>query len=294
MNKLLISKNQVKLSNLTKVLWPKKGYTKGDLINYYIEMYPMIQDYLIDRPLSLKLFPDGIKGKSFYRKDCPDYAPDWLSVIPIKSHSSGRLIKWITVNQLSDLVWIANQTAIELHAWLSTGEKLEYPDFAVFDLDPVRGMEDTVQVALIIKKILDELELKAYLKTSGASGLHIFIPVFPIYTYVQIRDLLKSIAEMVIEVKPELATIVWQKDKRKDKVYIDYRQNATNKTIPAPYSLRPTPAATVSTPLNWNELKQDLDPADFNLNNIKNRLDLYGDLWHDLLATRQHLPGFLL
>ncbi|MDI3548224.1 MAG: bifunctional non-ous end joining protein LigD [Halanaerobiales bacterium] len=296
MNKILVADIEVKISNLDKVFWPKHGFTKGDMINYYIEVYPLIKNYLKDRPLSLKIYPDGINGKSFYQKNAPDYAPDWLTIIPIYSSHRKEAINWVMVNKLQDLIWVANSASIELHGWFSTTRDLERPNFAVFDLDPGinTGFEDTIEIALLIKKILDELKLISFIKTSGKSGLHIYIPLRPVYKYEKVKGFLKAIAEMVIKLKPELATIEWRKRERQGKIYIDYRQNSRSKTIPAPYSLRPTENATISTPLEWEELSAGIKPEDFTLANIKDRLDEKGDLWSDLLKIHQKLPGFLL
>lgn len=296
MSTLLIEDFQVKLSNLTKVFWPKLNYTKGDLVNYYVEIYPYIKEYLQDRPLSLKIYPDGIKGNSFFQKNVPDHSPHWLSTYPIYSNHRKEPINWVVVNKLSDLVWVANKASIELHGWFSNTKNLTKPDFAVFDLDPGINstFQDTIETALLIKKILDELRLISFLKTSGKSGLHIYIPIRSFYSFSQIKGFLKNIAEMVIKLNPELATIEWRKNQRRGKVYIDYRQNERGKTLPAPYSLRPTEKATVSTPLSWDELSNDIKPTDFNLSTIKKRVETIGEIWQELLSSKQTLPEFLI
>ena len=296
MTSLTIDQFQVKLSNLEKVFWPEQKYTKGDLINYYAEIYPYIDDFLKNRPLSLKIYPDGIGGDYFFQKNIPEYAPHWVSRVPIYSKHRREPINWVMVNKLSDLIWVANSASIELHSWFSTINDLDKPSFAVFDLDPGdnSSFQDVVSVALLIKKILDELSIIGYLKTSGKSGLHIYIPVMERYTYEQIKIFLKSIAEMVIKLNPGLATVEWRKKEREGKVYIDYRQNGRGKTLPVPYSLRPTNNATVSTPLNWNELHQNIRPADFNINNIFQRINSKGDIWSDFFNTTQELPYYLI
>ncbi len=288
--KLKVHNNEVKLSNLDKIFWPEKGYTKKDLINYYIEIYPEINNYLKNRPLALKVYPDGIKGKSFYQKNCPDHAPDWLSTVSLFSRHNQKSINWITVNKLSDLIWVANRASIELHGWFSTIKHPDSPDFAVFDLDPTPegSFQDAVKVALLLKKTLDELNLESFVKTSGKRGLHIFIPLNPIYEYSQIRKFLKTISCVLLKLKPDLVTINWRKQKRKGKIYIDYRQNGRSKTIPAPYSLRPTPGATVSAPLNWSELNSRLNPENFTIASITSRLKK--NLWQDILILNQKLP----
>ncbi|ACL69102.1 non-homologous end-joining DNA ligase [Halothermothrix orenii] len=294
--KLTIGKHDVQLTNLDKVLWPELGYTKGDLINYYINMYPYLKEYLLNRPLSMKSYPDGINGKSFYQKDCPDYAPHWLSTYGIFSGHRKDIINWVTINKLSDLVWVANRASIELHTWFSTTTNLDKPDFAVFDLDPgsKSSMKDVVDIALTIKNILDEFNVRSFVKTSGKRGLHVYIPVKTRYTYKEIRSFLQNVAEMVIKLKPEQATVEWRKNKRQGKVYIDYRQNGKSKTLPAPYSLRPTSKATVSTPLKWSEITPDLNPDNYNIKNIETRIKQKGNIWETLLKIRQELPGLFL
>ncbi len=296
MTSLVIDEFQVKLSNIEKIFWPEPGYTKGDLINYYAEIYPYIDRFLKNRPLSLKIYPDGVKGNYFFQKNIPEHAPHWLSNAPIYSKQRKEPINWVMVNKLSDLIWVANSASIELHSWFSTLDNLENPSFAVFDLDPGEdsSFQDVISVALLIKRIMDELTIKTYLKTSGKSGLHIYIPVKERYTYEHIKDFLKSIAQMVIKLDPKISTIQWRKKEREGKVYIDYRQNGRGKTLPVPYSLRPTDTATVSTPLSWNELYQNIKPTDFTINNISQRLNNKGDLWSDIFNNKQDLPHYLI
>ncbi len=287
---ITIDRKDVKITNLDKIFWPEQGFTKGDIINYYIKIYPYIQEYLKDRPISLNIFPDGISGKSFYQKNCPDYAPEWLTTIPVRS--GGKRINYIMINNLSDLVWVANRASIELHTWFSTSRHQLNPDFAVFDLDPGEktGFKTAVEVSLIIKSVLDKLNLISFLKTSGKRGLHIYIPINPIYKYPTVKSFLKFVAKTVINIIPDKTTIEWRKEKRKGKLHIDYRQNARGKTIPAPYSLRPTANATVSTPLTWEELKDDINPVNFNLNTIYGRIRSTGNIWSEILNIRQTLP----
>jgi len=294
MSVLKVTDTEVKLSNLNKVFWPDQGYTKGDIINYYIEVYPLIKDYLQNRPLSLKIYPDGIYGKSFYQKNAPDHAPDWLTRFPIYSTHRMEAINWVIVNKLQDLIWVANSASIELHGWFSAINNLDKPDFAVFDLDPSTdtGIKETAEIAFSIKKIIDQLKLVSFVKSSGKSGLHIYLPLKPVYSYSIVKNFLKAIADLVIKERPELATVEWRKNKRQGKVYIDYRQNGRSRTIPAPYSLRPTREATFSAPLDWGEITADLRPESFTLKTIQKRLEEKGDLWSNLFKIQQYLPGF--
>ncbi|MEJ6949724.1 non-homologous end-joining DNA ligase [Natronospora cellulosivora (SeqCode)] len=295
MSTLLVDEYQVKLSNLDKTFWPKHNYKKSDLINYYIEIYPLIKNYLKDRPLSLQIFPDGVKGKSFFQKNAATHAPEWLSTTAIYSRHRQEAINWVMVNKLPDLIWIANSASIELHSWFSTYKKQDYPDFAVFDLDPPENPEfkRVIELAIKIKEILDELNIRSFLKTSGKAGLHIYIPLKNRYSYEDVKQFLRAVAEAIITQHPNLSTIEWRKKERQGKIYIDYRQNGRSKTLATPYSLRPTDDATISTPLEWKELNQNLNPKDFNLSTIIERIENKGDLWSNILLEKQELPHFL-
>ena len=228
-------------------------------------------------------------------KNCPKYAPEWLSRTTI-SYGENKKINWITINKLEDLIWITNKTSIELHTWFSTTSHLENPDFAVFDLDPGANInfDETIDTVKTIVKILNELNLNFYIKTSGKRGMHIFIPILKIYTYSQIRNFLQNITKLLIEINPNKITDKWQKKKRKGKLYIDYRQNAQGKTIPAPYSLRPTPEATVSTPIKETILNSNFSPTDYTLQHIYDSLNTSNNRWKKILLDRQTLPQSLL
>lgn len=297
MDQLLeIGEYQVRLTNLDKLFWPEMGLTKGDLIKYYIDVAGYLLPHLQDRPLSLNPYPDGIKGKPFYQKRCPEEAPPFVERVPINSEHRGEVINWCLLNNLPSLVWAANRACIELHVWFSRWQIAERPDFAVFDLDPAgdSGFAEAREVALLIKRILDELKLKAYPKTSGKRGIHLYIPVKQVYTYRQVRKFLEHIGRVIVDAAPSLATLEWDKEKRGSRVYIDFRQNARGKTLAAPYSLRPVEGAPVSTPITWQELEAGLSPADFNINTIKTRLEERGDLFSPVLTLEQLLPRELL
>ncbi len=292
---ITVEQKNVKLTNIDKIFWPEKKYTKGEMINYYIKIYPYIQKYLKNRPLSLNIYPDGIDGNSFYLKNRPDYAPDWLTTTPVIAKEN-KSINYIIINNLSDLIWITNRASIELHTWFSTIQHPQKPDFAVFDIDPGEKTEfkTTIEVSLLIKSILDRLNLRAYVKTSGKRGLHIFIPIKAIYNYQSVKSFLLYIAKTVISIKANKVTIEWRKEKRKGKLHIDYRQNSRGKTIPAPYSLRPTKEATISTPLTWEELNSNLNPLAFNMATIIDRINSKGNLWSEIMDYKQELPSEFL
>ncbi len=292
MNILTVNGKELKLTNLEKVFWPELGLTKADLINYYIKIADYLLPYLHNRPFSMKPFPDGIKGKSFYQKQSPKETPPWLATTPIVSEKKGQ-VDWCLINDLPSLIWIANRACIEMHTWFSKLPHLDKPDVAVFDIDPSgsTGFSEAVEVAKMLKIILDELKLLSFPKTSGATGLHIYVPIETKYTFSQVRTFLLKICRIVEETNPQLATTQRNVKKRGDRVYLDAVQNASGKTIPAPYSLRPTPKATVSAPLLWEEIfDPSLKPEQFNALNIFERLKDMGDLFKDVLSKKQTLP----
>ncbi|AEG14580.1 DNA polymerase LigD, polymerase domain protein [Desulfofundulus kuznetsovii DSM 6115] len=281
-------------TNLDKLFWPEEGLTKAHLIKYYNDIAPFLLPYIHNRPLVMKRYPDGISGEAFYQKECPDYAPDWIETFPV--HHSERVINYIICNDLATLLWLANQACIEVHAWLSTRDNIECPDIAVMDLDPAQGatFRDILQVALLVREALAEFGLQAFAKTSGARGLHLFIPIRPVYPFRDVARAMEYIAQLVNRVYPVRTTLERTVPKRKGKVYLDYLQNGRGKTMAFPYSLRPLPGALVSTPLTWDEVQSlNVNPVDFNINTIFERLKETGDLFRDLLVQEQSLDGIL-
>jgi len=284
-----IAGKEVKLTNLGKIFWPE-GLTKAHLVRYYTNIAPVLLPYLYDRPLVMKRYPDGIAGEAFYQKERPDYAPSWIKTHPV-THS-GKIIRYVICNDLPTLVWLANQACIEIHAFLSTARQINCPDLAVFDLDPAEGVafSQVLEVALIIRDLLAGFDLQAYPKTSGAGGLHLFVPLLPLYPFPAVTLFTRSIAEMAAASHPEIATVERKVEKRKGKVYIDYLQNGRGKTMAFQYSLRPLPGAPVSAPLTWKEVEQmNVQPASFDIRSIFDRLQKFGDLFRDLLISPQSL-----
>ncbi|MGE5422545.1 MAG: non-homologous end-joining DNA ligase [Ignavibacteriales bacterium] len=279
---------KIVLSNLDKVLWPDDGFTKGDLIKYYTDVYPYLAMHLRGRPLVVTRFPGGINGKSFYQKNAPEGTPDWVHLHPWYSSHSERYIDFILCNDLPTLVWLANQACIELHPWMSRVDKLQNPDFIVMDLDPSEGatFNDVCDVAEVVHDVLEHFKLQFHLKTSGATGLHIYLPVTPVYTYEELRELAHLIAQAVVKLIPSKATIVRSVKDRGTKVYVDYLQNIQGKTVCSPYSVRPRPGATVSTPIEWKALRYT-DPLDFNINTVPKRLEKEGDLFASVINHTQ-------
>lgn len=288
-----IRNHEVKLTNLDKIMWPE-GLTKAHLIKYYSDMAPYILPHLYNRPVVMKRYPGGLTGEPFYQKECPDYAPAWIKRYPVE-HSE-KVVNYIICNDKETLVWLANQACIELHAWLAGIENLESPDLAVMDLDPAEGatFADTLEIALLVKGALEEFTVKSFPKTSGASGLHLFIPIKPCYSWQQVTGAMKYIAELVAAVHPDRATIERKVDKRGSKVYLDYLQNGRGKTMAFPYSLRPLPGAPVSTPLHWREVARgDLHPEYFNMESIFNRIESQGEIYACVLSEKQSLDDIL-
>ncbi|MGI6286725.1 DNA polymerase domain-containing protein, partial [Neomoorella humiferrea] len=200
-------KQQLQLTNLDKVFWPE-GLTKFDLIEYYVDMAPVLLPYLRDRPLVLKRYPDGITGEAFYQKECPAYAPEWVATLPVYHADSDKTINYILCNNEATLAWLANQGCIEVHAWLSRAGRLEYPDLAVMDLDPAAGatFAEVLEIALLVNQALKEFHLIGYPKTSGASGLHIFIPLYPRWTFREVTAAMGYLAQLIVQVYPRKAT----------------------------------------------------------------------------------------
>ncbi|OPY59054.1 MAG: putative ATP-dependent DNA ligase YkoU [Pelotomaculum sp. PtaU1.Bin035] len=284
---------EIKLTNLDKAMWPE-GLTKAHLIDYYNHIAPFILPYLYNRPIVMKRYPDGIEGEQFYQKECPDYAPAWIKRYPVE-HSE-KVVNYIICNDIQTLTWMANCGCIEVHAWLARIESLESPDLAVMDLDPAEGVpfRDTLEVALLIRSALEEFRLAGFPKTSGAGGLHLFIPIKPAYSWQEVTAAMKFVAEAAAGVYPDKATIERKVDKRAGKVYLDYLQNGRGKTMAFQYGLRPLPGAPVSTPLDWREVERgDIHPQDFNMNTIFPRLKSLGDIYIEVLKKKQTLDKLL-
>jgi bifunctional non-homologous end joining protein LigD len=280
----------VRLSNVDKVLFPGEGLTKGDLIQYYVSIAPMLLPHLADRALSLNRFPDGIDGGSFYEKQCPSHAPDWVVTAPILSAHRGAAIDFCTAPDRETLAWLANLGCIEMNAWLSRVERTGTPDFAVFDLDPQEGVEwdQVVYVAGLINTVLERLGLATYPKTSGATGLHIYVPLDPLYDFARVRRFVEVVGRMVEAADPDAVTMQWDIAKRGKRVFIDHNQNVGGKTMASVYSVRPHPGAPVSMPVTWEEV-DTVRPADFTIATIWDRLRRTGDLFAPVLTGGQRL-----
>jgi bifunctional non-homologous end joining protein LigD len=264
--------SRVRLTNLDKVFWPAEGYTKGDLIRYYDEIAPQLLPYLRDRPIVLTRYPDGIAGKSFFQKDAPEFAPDWVRTERIYSKDADREIDYFVVGDAEMLQYVANMGTIPIHVWSARIPALERPDWLVLDLDPKGApFTDVVRVAQTVHRLLDDLELPNHVKTSGATGLHVLVPLGAQYTHEQSRTLARLLAALVVEAVPAIATLARPLGARGGKVYVDFGQNGHGRTIAGPFSVRPLPGAPVSCPLEWSEVTARLDPARFTIRTVPRR-----------------------
>ncbi|MEN6325427.1 MAG: non-homologous end-joining DNA ligase [Syntrophomonas sp.] len=279
----------VPVSNLDKTFWPSPGYSKNDLIQYYSIISPYIVKYLKDRPLVFVRYPNGIKGKFFYQKNAPAAIPDWFNTFEWEN-SDQTITRFLLVDERAELIWLGNQACIEIHPWLSRASSINEPDFVVFDLDPSpdNTFNEVVRTALLVRKLLTDLNLKSWVKTSGASGLHVYLPILNNYSYEEIRVFAEKIAGIVNSVIPEFTTIERKVDKRGRRIYIDYLQNVRGQTICAPYSVRAVDGASVSTPLRWEEI-EDVSPQSFNIKNIQSRLEKIGDIFEPVLNEKQDI-----
>ncbi|MEZ4400373.1 MAG: DNA ligase D [Kofleriaceae bacterium] len=268
----------VNLTNLKKVFWPDDGLTKGDLIAYYRDVAPAILPYLVDRPVVITRYPDGIDGKWFYQKDLPGWAPAWLRTVNLWTDHSQREIHYVLVDDADGLAYLANLGSIPIHVWASRTADLGRPDWSIVDLDPKGApREYVVPLALAIHELCEAIALPHYVKTSGQTGLHILIPLGGQLTFEQARNLAYLIGLVVEGRHPTMATTHKNPAKRQGRVYLDWGQNAHGQLLVAPYSVRPVPAAPVSMPLRWHEVTPDLDPHAFTIRTARARLDAMGD-----------------
>jgi bifunctional non-homologous end joining protein LigD len=264
----------VHVTNPKKVFWPDDGYTKSDLVGFYEAVAPLLLPYLRDRPLVLTRYPDGINGKSFFQKDAPVYVPDWVRTETVHSSDGERDIRYFVVEELQSLRYVANLGTIPLHVWSSRVSSLETPDWLVLDLDPKEApFTHVVQVARALKTILDELTLPSFIKTSGATGLHVLLPMGRKYTHEETRTFARLLAMLTVEQVPEISTVTRSIKGRGGKVYVDFGQNGRGNTIVAPYSVRPLPGAPASCPLRWDEVTARLSPASFTIRTIPKRFE---------------------
>jgi bifunctional non-homologous end joining protein LigD len=285
----------VPFTNLDKVFWPEDGATKGDLIDYYRTIAPWLLAYLRDRPLVMTRYPDGIEGKSFFQKDAPAWVPDWVRTEQMWSEHAEREVNYFVCDELESLLYVVNMGTIPLHVWSSRVADLQHPDWCILDLDPKGApFGDVVALAREIRAICEEIALPAYPKTSGSSGLHVLLPLGGRLTFEQSRMLAELIARLVVQRRPEIATIARAVRAREGKVYVDFGQNGHGRLLVAPFSVRPLPGAPVSMPLRWSEVNAKLDPRKFTIRNAPARMRKLGaDPLAPIFARAPDLAGAL-
>jgi bifunctional non-homologous end joining protein LigD len=280
-----INGHELKFSNLSKIYWPKEKITKRDMLNYYYQVAPYILPYLKNRPQSMNRHPDGINGESFYFKDVTGKAPEWAETFLYHSPTDDRDRKYLVAKDEASLLYMASLGCIEMNPWHSRVEKEDYPDWCIIDLDPDKTtFNEVIEAANVTKMVLDRMGVRAYPKTSGSTGIHIYIPLGAKYSYDQSKEFARLIASMVHDEIPGFTTIQRTVKDRKGKMYIDFLQNRPQATISAPYSLRPKPGATVSMPLHWEEVKKGLKMSDFTIYNAIDRIKSEGDLFKPVLG----------
>ncbi len=280
-----INRHEIKFNNLNKIYWPKEKITKCDMLNYYYQVAPYLLPYLKDRPQSMNRHPNGITGKSFYFKDVTGTAPEWIETFEYKSPSDNRIRKYLVAKDDASLLYMATLGCIEMNPWHSKVESENYPDWCIIDLDPAENtFNQVIEAANVTKDILESMGVTAYPKTSGSTGIHIYIPLGAKYTYEQSKEFARVIATLVQRELPKYTSIERIVKARKGKMYIDFLQNRPQATIAAPYSLRPKPGATVSMPLHWDEVKKGLKMSDFTIHNALERIKSEGDIFKHVLG----------
>jgi bifunctional non-homologous end joining protein LigD len=292
-------KRELRLSNLDKPFWPDEGITKGDLLRYYRAVAPALIPHLKDRPFTMRRYPHGAYGEAFFQKDAPQHMPDWIPTFHalVSTRDKTRTKKWIDFPLVNDelaLLWMVNMGCIDMNAWYSRVDRPDRPDFVLFDLDPTPEVpwQQTVEVALILRELLDALELESFPKTSGGKGFHVLVPLDRRSTYDDSRQFAEIVAGAIARAHPKLATTEWSKARRRG-VLIDSNQNGEGKTIASAYSVRPKPNAPVSTPLRWDEVGDQLNPAIYTMPVVLDRVRMHGDLHAPMLKTRQSLAKAL-
>ena len=280
----------ITFSNVDKVFFPDDGYTKGDIIQYYASVAPLLLPHLAGRPISMSRFPDGITGSSFYEKRAPGHQPEWMRTAPVVSDSQGGVIEFLLADSPESLMWFANMGCIEIHPFHSTAQSLDHPSYAIFDFDPAEGStwQQVSAAARLLRVALGQLGLEGYPKVSGSKGLHVYVPIEPVHDYARVRRFVGEVGNYLAAANPDDITMEWDKPKRKGKVFIDHNRNASGQTVASVYSVRPLPGAPVSTPLTWDEVGE-IANGDFTIVNIWDRLQRSGDLFAPVTRGGQTL-----
>ncbi|GAA4547647.1 non-homologous end-joining DNA ligase [Amycolatopsis samaneae] len=272
----------MRTSNPDKVFYPEQGLTKGDVVAHYRTVAEVMVPHLRGRPLTLRRYPHGIHGETWFQKEAGSYFPDWLRVEPIPQRDSAT-VRHVICDDAASLVYLANQAAVEYHIWTSTVDALEKPDLVVIDIDPPEDTDvrDLRDVARLIRQVYTAVGLTAYLQATGGRGFHVVAPVEPTASHAVVRRVAAKAAELLVRVDPERLTVAQRRDRRGGRIFLDTNRNGYAQTFIAPYSLRARPAAGVATPLGWHELGK-AEPDGWTPERIKRRLARKADPWHDL------------
>ena len=280
--------HDVSLTNLEKLFWPKLGITKGDLLRYYVSVAPMLLPHLRDRAMVMKRYPNGASGKWFFMKRAPSPRPKWIETCAIE-HASGSVIDFPMTQDLASLLWVVNLGCIDLNQWYARCDDVHRPDYLHFDLDPVVGASfaRVRETALLVREALEALGMTVLAKTTGSSGIHLYVPIVRGPLQKQVWTFAKEFARVMESRAPKLVTAEYRIAQRpRGRVLVDYNQNAWGRTLASVYSARPTPRAAVSTPVTWAEIEKGIEIDDFRIDNVPARVKKLGDLWKPLLATR--------
>jgi len=289
---LVLGQHEVHLTNLKKPFWPEDGITKGNLLQYYADVAPVLLPHLKDRAMVMKRYPNGYAGKFFFMKRTPAPKPPWLETCSIE-HASGNVIDFPMIQDLPALLWVVNLGCIDLNPWYARCDDVHRPDYLHFDLDPVDdgvAFKAVIETALIIHDELDALKMPSLAKTTGSRGIHVYVPIVRDPLQKQVWTFAKHFSQALAQKYPNLITAEYRIAKRpKGRVLVDYNQNAWGRTLASLYSVRPKPHAPVSAPVTWDELQRGLEMEDFRLENMRARIKRVGDLWEPLLSVRGHV-----
>jgi bifunctional non-homologous end joining protein LigD len=293
-DELHIGRRHVRLTSPDRVVFPGDGFTKRDLVSYYVDVAPAIVPHLRNRPFTLKRYPHGIRGQPYFHKQAPQGKPSWIPTRRFRTwprEGASRLVDFTLVNEPAALAWMVQMNCIDMNAWYSRVDKPDRPDYVVFDLDPPEsrnGFAQAIQVAHLVREALERLELRSYVKTSGADGIHVLVPITRRSSFAETYEFAERVSRGLEEQNQGLVTTEWLKKKRRG-VLVDHRQNGHGKTIASVYSVRPKPGAPVSTPLHWEELGEKVRPRDFGMREALERVERHGDLFEPVLKGGQAL-----
>jgi bifunctional non-homologous end joining protein LigD len=290
----LIGGRSVTVSHLDKVFWPEDGLSKEDMLRYYQVVAATLLAYCTDRPVTVRVYPDGIHGFSYYRRDLPENSRPWLHSVNYQPEAAQHVVHLTLINDVAGLLWLANEGSIEFHLWASRARALAQPDMAIFDLDPGEeaSFADVLQAALRLREKLDRLDLQSYAKTSGGRGLHVYLPLAAGHTFDGVRGWVRIMAERLAADYPQQIAVAHGATHVGRQGTIDHAQNSIGRNTAAPYTLRAQPGATVSAPLSWDEVEAGrIRPSDLTLRTLPERLKQKGDLFAVVLKGGQHLPG---